>query len=995
MPSLFGTLIISRHGFPDHVEPLNKTTLSIGHALDNDIVLVGPGIGAHHALVHYDKQGVRVTNFSDRPSLYTNGVERTFPPGETVPLSQNAKVTIGPLELSVRLTPAALNLEPPQAKVEAPLEAQLISERFVVEPGTSLLVTAHVTNLTPVTAIVWANVVGLPDGWNVVPSEPLGLDSVTSQSGRNSGTITVRIEPPRVATTVAQEYTFNLKLSSDVSVGAPDLELPAKLTVLPYVDFVAKLRPERLQARRRGRFHLLVENRSNWDLPLILNLENDEEALRWDLVDRRARPTRRERKVNTAPLAAPRGERVEWEILTRPRRRPFFGRARTYGFSADLAPDLTVSAIQSSHTHEAGLSALLDLARSQSPAVAPRELTGELTYRPLPWWAPLAFLALITLLLLLRFPQIPQSIAHRLERRPTTTLQPGPITLALVGEVTPATSSSLSFARSGRVNSTLLGCNVGEEPCPVQEGTLVAALESTEVDEALAAARRDQEQAVAAGQQAETQQDRDEAEALQKLRAAETALGRLISGGQDDVFAAADAEQLAAEREAQEAIDKAAAAELESQSAAEAARRALDEAERQYAVARDQAAWVREKGTHPTETTPDPTNPLVPPLHRLLTPLEAQQFYEKEATAERARQDKEREYVLAVEAAKRAQTEARSVRGSAEEQLAKIKARRDRLYAECRTFRRIGERDVGLEGGELLERLTGCSDERLSEALSAVLTAGHEYETVAGRSQSSAAASSAAVADAEAEVRLAAAQIAGTELRAPGAGTVILHKPDDSQVNAGEAVATFVPADSLVELEAALAPEQTGLLRVGMPVAFGVDDGTPPDCASTAPDCFLGQIRLLGPKPRNSSSTPNQVVRISIINQRRISQLPLHGQVRILAPASMPPNAVWLPAGWVNERLSTPRVIIRRNGLDYTVPVVVVARNGDQVQIRPLASTEKGQPSAGEGPQRVAVGSWLNFNPVAIGRNLFRQIAPLIGANERIPLEAGAVIVAP
>lgn len=995
MPSLFGTLIISRRGFPDHVEPLNKASVSIGNALDNDIVLVGPGIGAHHALVHYDQQGVRVTNFSAIPSLYTNGVERTFPPGETVPLPQNATITIGPIQLSVRLTPAALDQKPPQAVNVAPLEAQLIGERFVVEPGTPLLVSARVTNLTALTAMVWANVTGLPDGWNVLPPEPLGLDSVTSQSGRNSGTITARIEPPRVATTAAEEYTFKLKISSDVSAGAPDLELMGTLIVLPFVDFVARLRPERLQARRRGRFHLLVENRSNWDLPLILNLENDEEALRWDLVDRRARPARRERRVSTGELAAPRGERVQWEILTRPRRRPFFGRARTYSFTAGITPDLTVSAIQASGVHEAGLRSLLDLARSQSPAAAPHELKGELTHRPLPRWVPLAALALITLLLLLRFPQIPQSIAHRLERRPITTLQPGPITLALAGKVTPAVARSLSFAYDGRIISTLVGCDSAGEPCPVQGGTLVAALDSAEADEALAAARRDQELALAAGQQAATQQDRDEAEALQKLRAAEAALGRLISGGKDDVFAAADAEQLAAERELQRATDQAAAAELESQSAAEAARRALDEAERQYAVAHEQAEWVRKNQTHPTESIPDPVDIEARPIPRPITPLEAQQFYEKESTAERARQNKEREYILAVEGAKRAQTESRSVRGSAQEQLAQIKARRDRLYEECRTFRRIGERDVGLEGGELLERLSGCSDERLRDALSDVLSAGHEYETVRSQGEGGATASSAAVADAQAEVRRAAARVEATELRAPGAGTVILHKPEDSQVSAGEAVATFVPVDSMVELEATVTPEQAGLLRKGMPVAFAVGDEPIASCSEPGTRCYTGRVSAL-PRANAVAAAPSeQVARFTLFNPRLVPELPLERPVQILAPVDVPQNAVWLPAGWVDERSSTPRVIVRRGGLDYNVPVVVIARSGDQVQIRPLAATEARRPPAGEDPRREAVGSWLNLNPVALGRSLFRRLAPLVGANEPVPLEAGAVIVAP
>ncbi len=1029
MPGLLGTLIITSAEDPKRVLTIenldrDQPVIHIGCDPENDVLLTINGVQKKHAIVHYDHQdGLWVDNLSDFPAKYKNGLERSFPPGKRVPLPQSARLTIGPITLEVRLTPIALQAAPPATDEEAPLAIRLPdnnNDSFAVTPGVPLVIPVHVTNRSRETRSVLCQVRNLPAGWSW-RTEPkdLALDSLTSPTERHSGIINVLIEVPRHADSTTPEDNVEIETISAASetVKGFSESQSLSLTVLPFVAFAARMRPERARGWRGGRFRLVVNNQSNVDLPLDLRLDDTEEALRWDYIERR--PWRRWRSVTSVPLLAPRGQEVEWTIVSRPRRLRLLGRPRTFAFTATIVPDLETERLQDARVEVAGLQPLQDLGRRQDQAVMPRELKGELIHSPLPWWVPLVLLALLVVLLLVRFPQLPQTIVHRLERRPTTLLQQGPITLTFEGFVTPAETRALSFARDGRIVFTIDGCDLNAaEPCPVTGGAVVARLDPGEANEAVAAAERDLAQARAAGQQASEQQGRDEAEAFQKLKLAEAALGRLISGGRDDLFAAADAEQRATERALQQATDQADALVQASQAALEAARRALDEAERQYAIAVEQARWVRERGTHPTETIPDPNNANknedAPPVPRPLNPLEKELFYEREATAERVRQDKEREHILAHEAAQRARTAAVSLKDNAQERLAQVQRRREQLYASCSTFERIGDVDVGLTEARLEEKLATCTDERLRAAYSALLSARYAYQTVEARGKGAEAAAEAAIADAQAAVRRATARVAAGEIVAPGNGRVLLLQPIDAEVRTGQAVATFIPDDTQLELAAPLAAEQVSLLRQGTTVSFAILGADPsPDCSQHLSGCYKAVIdRLPGPLP-GTTAPPELIARFRISDSCALKGLSLQSRVAIHAPlGAAPETAYWLPVGWVAEDPSGVTITARRDWLDYTVPVIVLARDDDQIQILARPSTEdRPTPPASESDHATTPStnesrgsSWLSSAWQAMTRPFTWLMDPairqpvttaVIGSADPIPLKQGLRIVAP
>ena len=176
------------------------------------------------------------------------------------------------------------------------------------------------------------------------------------------------------------------------------------------------------------------------------------------------------------------------------------------------------------------------------------------------------------------------------------------------------------------------------------------------------------------------------------------------------------------------------------------------------------------------------------------------------------------------------------------------------------------------------------------------------------------------LADARARLAGARKQLQNTVVRSPIAGVV-----SDRPVNAGDVVAPGAPLATVIDparmrLDASVASEQLGMLRVGAPVRFTVT-GYPGRT-------FEGRVERINPA---ADPVTRQVpIYVSIPNPggTLVAGLFAQGQV-----ASESREVLVVPAGAVDERGVTPAVLRVRGGKTERVPVTLGARDDSGVEV--------------------------------------------------------------
>ena len=183
-----------------------------------------------------------------------------------------------------------------------------------------------------------------------------------------------------------------------------------------------------------------------------------------------------------------------------------------------------------------------------------------------------------------------------------------------------------------------------------------------------------------------------------------------------------------------------------------------------------------------------------------------------------------------------------------------------------------------------------------------------------------AAGAQAQLADARARLAGARKQLENTVVRSPIAGVV-----SDRPVNAGDVVAPGAPLVTVIDparmrLDASVASEQLGMLRVGAPVRFTVT-GYPGRA-------FEGRVERINPAA--DPMTRQVPIYVSIPNAGGTLVAGLFAQGRVASEAR---QVLTVPAAAVDERGVTPSVLRVRGGKTERVPVKTGVRDDAVVEV--------------------------------------------------------------
>ncbi|NTU80075.1 MAG: HlyD family efflux transporter periplasmic adaptor subunit [Chloroflexales bacterium] len=639
--------------------------------------------------------------------------------------------------------------------------------------------------------------------------------------------------------------------------------------------------------------------------------------------DGMVRRRRRVRVYGPTAIQLDAGESRRYAVRIAPRRwhrrwRPF-GRRRSYPFRLVARPNTSELALRPVAGSDEGIAKILGLVRDDHSSVAARAFVGELVHRPLPYWVLFLATLLLALATYLRFPQIPQTVADHIEQRRTFTVGYGPITqtITLEGIVMPAEAQRLAFGVNGRVSEVTVpeGGEVRTGrfistggPCESEPVNWIAVLEEEEaLRQGCFTALRGLEKAESDLEQAQRQQERDQAQATQDLELAKQDLQRLSSGGEQDLYAAAEKNLIASARALTDTISTASAAKTEAENRMLNALNAQHEAEQRYS----QAVWenqrVQETGRHPTEKEPNSQGG-VETKYRKLNDLEKQQFRDAVVLAAQVLSDTQRllqDATLAYDLAR--QQEVTLVQG-----------------AEAR----VAEAQKGVEA------LASGDNKDLNAARARADTAQRALDAIVERSLAD---QEKAIADAESLLKQAEQRWKESYLSPPSDGRVVALtiKPGD-QAQAGTPVALIALTPLQFEVRAELSADQLQGLFTDQLSTVSVSLPSP---SATAAFSVTARPISLAPAADLNVAAPGQTqsVIFSLDLPDDYDRQPLleNKPVKITVVRRLTSDDVcWVAPEAINVSPQGAYVMVRRGALDYRVPVRAGVRTDTQVAIQ-------------------------------------------------------------
>ena len=301
-----------------------KEELTIGRAPQNDLALDYGNISRQHARIQYDGKEYKVTDLNSTNGTFLGNVKLL--PGVPEVWTPDKALRIGDvwlrLERATRPEGATVGTagtiatpHPPEGPKGATRIAAFVgTPELSVEPGGGAAATLTILNQGPVVDHFQVSVSGLPSSW--VPALPPLIRLLPG--ARQAVTVTIR--PPRTSESRAGTYGFSIRVTSQ---DAPDqvAEVPVKLTVGPFYQSHAELRPQRLATGRTGA--VAIENRGNCPLSYTVTLEEKGEDLRFE-------PSRTQ-------VTIPEGHTASAEFRAQPRKRRLVGGQKSHPFTAKVA----------------------------------------------------------------------------------------------------------------------------------------------------------------------------------------------------------------------------------------------------------------------------------------------------------------------------------------------------------------------------------------------------------------------------------------------------------------------------------------------------------------------------------------------------------------------------------------------------------------------------------------------------------------------------------
>ncbi|MGQ9682611.1 MAG: protein kinase domain-containing protein [Anaerolineae bacterium] len=332
--------------------------ITIGRDVSNQVQLEMGNVSRQHARIAFDGKDYKVTDLNSTNGTFLGNVKLL--PGVPEVWTPDKALRIGDCWLRLERA-AAGGVAPSMAMAggtmvggaarSAPVQrvaAFLDVSDLVVEAGGSVSVPVTILNQGPVVDHFQITVVNLPAAW--VPTLP----PMTRLLPGAQQVVSITITPPRSPQSRAGVYPFTVRVASQ---DAPDqvAELPARLTVRPYAQFSAELRPQSTRAGRRAQ--VLVNNQGNAPQTYEVSWHDRADELTFN--------------PPAAQLTVPEGRVGALDYRAKPRRFRLFGGTLTHPFTTRIAP----------------------------PAGEPISANGEVTSRGLipSWLPPLILLPLIAL----------------------------------------------------------------------------------------------------------------------------------------------------------------------------------------------------------------------------------------------------------------------------------------------------------------------------------------------------------------------------------------------------------------------------------------------------------------------------------------------------------------------------------------------------------------------------------------------------------------------
>ena len=190
------------------------------------------------------------------------------------------------------------NLVTPEAVQITPTYPELPGEeqKLIVEAGGHAHLPTLVRNQSGIVDNYEIQVKGMPDEWWNVSPPSVYLVPFGAPSGTYEQDVQINFTPPRSAEAEARIWQLEVVAVSRAQ-GEVAGSTKIQVQITPYEQIESELRPELVTGRRRGEFALMVRNRANAPLDIVITAVDTQNALAFDFakaeLHRRARPARR------------------------------------------------------------------------------------------------------------------------------------------------------------------------------------------------------------------------------------------------------------------------------------------------------------------------------------------------------------------------------------------------------------------------------------------------------------------------------------------------------------------------------------------------------------------------------------------------------------------------------------------------------------------------------------------------------------------------------
>ncbi len=311
----------------------NRQRVSIGRDADNDIVLTDNQVSRHHAQVVITEGRYNVTdlNSTNGTWLDTNkllpGVAETWRPGQTLRVGGHwLKLQAATAGVSAEPPPGAATYAPPaSASAEEPLQITLEPPAQTVRAGTPTVLTARLMNRQQQVDHLTVALEGLPASWVTIPEQTLRL------APGDTGTLSLRITPPRSPEALAGQHDYVVRVLSQSSPGY-SVTAPGHLTIEPFREMALDLTPRTIT--NGGQVRVAIGNGGNAPETVVLTLEDPDDALRVP-------------GASSPQTVSPGGQQLVALPLEMRGKRPFMGGVETHTFAvAAMSGSQRVAATQ-------------------------------------------------------------------------------------------------------------------------------------------------------------------------------------------------------------------------------------------------------------------------------------------------------------------------------------------------------------------------------------------------------------------------------------------------------------------------------------------------------------------------------------------------------------------------------------------------------------------------------------------------------------------------